>query len=52
LAPVFELPITRTDSADATGLTHVYVNRVVQRLRDEGLIAWEGKRVMITIPRT
>jgi DNA-binding transcriptional regulator LsrR (DeoR family) len=34
LAPVFELPITQTDIADGAGLTHVYVNRVVQPLRD------------------
>jgi hypothetical protein len=30
--------------ADATGLTSVYVNRTLQRLRDEGLIAVDGKR--------
>ena len=46
----FELPITQVDIADATGLTHVYVNRVMQRLRDEGLIAWQRKRVTITDP--
>jgi CRP-like cAMP-binding protein len=46
----FELPITQVEFADATGLTHVYVNRMIQRLRDEGLIAWQGQRVTITNP--
>lgn len=40
----FDFPITQTDLADATGLTPVHVNRMLQRLRDEGLIATEGKR--------
>jgi CRP-like cAMP-binding protein len=39
----FEWPITQTDLADATGLTPVHVNRMLQRLREEGLIAAEGK---------
>jgi CRP-like cAMP-binding protein len=39
----FEFPITQTDLADATGLTPVHVNRMLQRLRDEGLISTEGK---------
>jgi len=40
----FDFPITQADLADATGLTPVHVNRMVQRLREEGLIATEGKR--------
>jgi CRP-like cAMP-binding protein len=40
----FEFPITQADLADATGLTPVYVNRTLQRLRDEGLISVDGKR--------
>jgi CRP-like cAMP-binding protein len=40
----FEFPITQTDLADATGLTPVHVNRMLQQLRQEGLIAIEGKR--------
>ncbi|UEM01988.1 Crp/Fnr family transcriptional regulator [Skermanella rosea] len=39
----FEWPITQSDLADATGLTPVYVNRVLQRLREEGLIATDGR---------
>jgi CRP-like cAMP-binding protein len=39
----FEWPITQTDLADATGLTPVHVNRMLQRLREQGLIAVEGK---------
>lgn len=41
---VFEFPITQTDLADATGLTPVHVNRMMQQLREEKLIAAEGKR--------
>ena len=40
----FDFPITQSDLADATGLTPVHVNRMLQRLREEGLIATEGKR--------
>lgn len=40
----FEWPVTQTDLADATGLTPVHVNRMLQRLRDEGLIETTGKR--------
>jgi CRP-like cAMP-binding protein len=40
----FEFPITQSDLADATGLTPVHVNRMLQDLREQGLIATEGKR--------
>lgn len=40
----FELPVTQSDLGDALGLTPVHVNRMLQRLRDEGLIAVQGKR--------
>jgi CRP-like cAMP-binding protein len=33
-------PIKQVDIADALGLSVVHVNRVVQELRSEGLIAW------------
>ena len=46
----FEFPITQTDLADATGLTPVHVNRMLQRLREEGLIAVEGKRWTVLDP--
>ena len=35
----FEFPITQTDLADATGLTPVHVNRTLQGMRADGLIA-------------
>ena len=50
----FRLPMTQSELADACGLSPVHVNRVVQRLRREGLIIsagdvhaianWEGLR--------
>jgi CRP-like cAMP-binding protein len=46
----FEFPITQTDLADATGLTPVHVNRMLQRLRREGLIATEGRTWTVTDP--
>ena len=39
----FEFPVTQADLADATGLTPVHVNRMLQQLREEKLIATEGK---------
>lgn len=44
---VFQLPITQTHLADATGLTSVHVNRVLRALRDEGLAAKKGDIVHI-----
>ncbi|HEY8571361.1 Crp/Fnr family transcriptional regulator [Phenylobacterium sp.] len=38
-----ELPLTQVELADTVGLSSVHVNRVVQELRDEGLISWRGK---------
>ena len=46
----FELPLTQADLADATGLTPVHVNRTLQRLREEKLIAIEGKRWTVLDP--
>jgi CRP-like cAMP-binding protein len=43
----FEWPITQADLADATGLTTVHVNRTLQRLREEGLVVIEGKRLTV-----
>ncbi|AWN42377.1 Crp/Fnr family transcriptional regulator [Methylobacterium durans] len=42
------LPVTQIDLGDATGLSNVHVNRVLQELRMNGLIVLKGKR--LTIP--
>jgi CRP-like cAMP-binding protein len=43
----YVLPLTQGDIADATGLTSVHVNRMLRRLRDEGLCTFRGGRVTI-----
>jgi len=40
---VCELPLTQGELADATGLSTVHVNRVIQELRRDGLIAMKGR---------
>lgn len=42
------LPLTQADLADATGLSNVHVNRVLQELRGNGLIGLQDRR--LTIP--
>jgi CRP-like cAMP-binding protein len=42
-----EFPLTQADLAEATGLTPVHVNRMVQDLRRDGLIAWVGRTLTI-----
>ena len=44
----FDMPITQAELADATGMTPVHVNRVLQALRNDGLISTNKRR--ITIP--
>jgi CRP-like cAMP-binding protein len=41
------LPLTQHDLADTLGLTPVHVNRVIQELRQDGLLAWRGHDVEI-----
>lgn len=43
----YELPITQEQLADTLGLTPVHVNRMLQRLRSEGLIALGGRMLRI-----
>lgn len=43
----FDLPLTQDELADATALTPVHVNRTLQRLRNEGLIALRGGQLTI-----
>jgi CRP-like cAMP-binding protein len=49
LAPenTFKIPATQADMADALGLSHVHVNRVLQDLRREGLITWTNYVVSV-----
>ena len=48
----FELPVTQTDFGDMLGLTPVHTNRVLQNMRADGLVAWEGTLVkLLDIPR-
>lgn len=42
-----DFPITQADLADRTGLTAVHVNRVLQRLRNDGLIQWKDRHLLI-----
>ena len=43
----FELPLTQVDLADATSLTPVHVNRVLKRLREQGLMTFRAGHVVI-----
>jgi CRP-like cAMP-binding protein len=38
----YQLPVTQVDLADATGMSPVHANRILQRLRREGLITLQG----------
>ena len=42
-----DFPLTQNDLAEATGLTPVHVNRMLQELRREGLIELERKQLRI-----
>lgn len=44
----FDLPLTQEELGDALGITTVHVNRVLQGLRESGLIMLKGKA--LTIP--
>jgi CRP-like cAMP-binding protein len=43
----YRLPLTQGDLADATGLTSVHVNRMLKRLRDDGLLTFRSGDVEI-----
>lgn len=43
----YRLPITQGDIADTTGLTPVHVNRMLKKLRDEGLLTFRGGEVTV-----
>jgi DNA-binding transcriptional regulator LsrR (DeoR family) len=40
-----EIPFTQQELGDVTGLSTVHVNRVLQRLRGEGLIVLSGDHI-------
>lgn len=44
------LPLTQLDLADALGLTTVHVNRVLQRLRGDGLLELQDRQLHIPDP--
>jgi CRP-like cAMP-binding protein len=52
LAPgdAFDFPLTQVELADTAGLSPVHVNRIVQHLREEELIAWRGRTLTILRP--
>ena len=43
----FEFPVTQEELGDTLGVSAVHVNRVLQQLRQEGLITLEGKQLTI-----
>ena len=43
----FDLPLTQEQLGDSLGLTAVHTNRILQRMRGEGLITFKGKRLTI-----
>ncbi|MFL6857510.1 MAG: Crp/Fnr family transcriptional regulator [Allosphingosinicella sp.] len=43
----YDLPLTQEELADALGLTSVHVNRVLQRMRSEGLISFTRGALVI-----
>lgn len=43
----FVFPVTQQDLADALGLSTVHANRVVQGLRAQNLLEWQGDRVIL-----
>lgn len=45
-----DFPITQADLADASGMTTVHANRVLQGLRDEGLITLRNKTLTVLNP--
>ena len=44
-------PLTQEDLADATGMTPVHANRMLQQLRSEGLIELKGKDLTVLNPK-
>ena len=47
----FPFPLTQDELADATGMTTVYINRMLQKLRAEGLIELTGNVLTVLDPQ-
>jgi CRP-like cAMP-binding protein len=43
----FTFPASQIDVADATGMTPVHANRMIQQLRTKNVIAWDGTQIQI-----
>ena len=43
----FELPLTQADFGDTLGMSNVHMNRILMRLRSEGLVEWKSGSVTI-----
>jgi CRP-like cAMP-binding protein len=39
------IPWTQMDVADASGISNVHANRIIQELRNLGLVEWDSRRV-------
>ncbi len=46
----FRLPLTQSDLADALGLSTVYVNKTITRLRGSGIIQTDRRQIRILLP--
>lgn len=43
----YECPLTQKDLAEALGITHVHLNRVLRQLRSDGLLSFNGHMVTL-----
>lgn len=43
----YELPISQVDLSEILGLTHVHTNRMLAKLRNDGLVTFKGKKVEV-----
>jgi CRP-like cAMP-binding protein len=46
----FSFPASQIDVADATGMTPVHANRMIQQLRSKSLVVWDGANIRIPDP--
>ena len=43
----FTFPVTQTDIADCLGISLVHVNRVVKKLKEDGLLTFERSSIVV-----